>query len=270
MAELMAEGVRPSEMAALYRAHAHGLALELELARRKIPYRLRSGSRFAEQGHVKDAVAWLRLQVDARDALAWSRAARQLPGVGSRSAARIAEAGRALGLDAVDDRALALSLPASARAALGSLRSLLPALRQGRPEPLLSALPEPDDEAEREDRRALLRLAAAAPSTAALVDALALHGEEKSDEAVTLSTVHQAKGLEWRAVFVLSLVEGRFPLPARDEDLEEERRLFYVAVTRARDELYLCRPSREAGVSLTPSRYLLELDGLTDRWSVVS
>jgi DNA helicase-2/ATP-dependent DNA helicase PcrA len=71
-------------------------------------------------------------------------------------------------------------------------------------------------------------------------------------------------------VFVLSLVEGRFPLPARDEDLDEERRLFYVAVTRAKDELYLCRPIREAGVPLTPSRYLLELDGLTDRWSVVS
>src|SRR6185436_15468015 len=119
--------------------------------------------------------------------------------------------------------------------------------------------------------RALARLAAAAPSAAELVASLALQQEEKSGEAVTLSTVHQAKGLQWPSVFVLSLVEGRFPLPARDpEDLDEERRLFYVAVTRAAGELYLCRPRRDGPTPLTPSRYLLELEGLTDRWSVVS
>ena len=70
-------------------------------------------------------------------------------------------------------------------------------------------------------------------------------------------------------MFILSLVEGRFPLPSPG-DLEEERRLFYVAVTRARDQLYLCRPQRENDLVLTPSRFLLELDGLVDRWSVVS
>jgi superfamily I DNA/RNA helicase len=95
--------------------------------------------------------------------------------------------------------------------------------------------------------------------------------DEDPGEAVTLSTVHQAKGLEWNTVFVLSLVENRFPLPAREPaDLEEERRLFYVALTRARDELYLCRPARDGDTVLTPSRFLLALEGLVDRWSVLS
>jgi DNA helicase-2/ATP-dependent DNA helicase PcrA len=275
MAERIAAGVRPGELAALYRTHAHGLELELELARRKLPYRLRSGRRFAEQPHIKDALAWLRLSVDGHDALAWSRVARQLPGVGARSAARIAEAGRLLGLDAAGDRALAAGLPSPARSSLGTLRALTPLLRQGRPEELLAALGErlsTGDEAAEEDLRALARLAAASASTAQLLEALVLHGEDQPGrDAVTLSTVHQAKGLEWQVVFVLSLVEGRFPLPAREPgDLDEERRLFYVAVTRARDELYLLRPSRDARGPLTPSRHLLELDGLVERWSVVS
>jgi DNA helicase-2/ATP-dependent DNA helicase PcrA len=262
MAELIESGLPPSELAALYRAHAHGLELELELGRRGVPYRLRSGARFAEQPHVKDALAWLRLTVDPRDALAWSRVARQLPRVGARFAARIAEAGRLLGLDAVHDRVLAAALP---KGVLRPLQVLAPHLR---PEVLLSSLPPHDegDEAAAEDLRALARLAAAAPSTAQLLDSLTFHPGERDQEAVTLSTVHQAKGLEWKVVFVLSLVEGRFPLP---DEPEEERRLLYVAITRARDELYLCRPCRDARGPLVPSRHLLELEGLTDRWSVI-
>jgi DNA helicase-2/ATP-dependent DNA helicase PcrA len=208
MAELIEGGMPPSQLAALYRTHAHGVTLERELARRRLPYRMRSGSRFTEQPHVRQAIAWLRQQA----------------GTGAR------------------------------------------------PEELLARLEPPDDEAAAEDLRALARLAGASPSTAALLDELTLQGDhEKPGEAVTLSTVHQAKGLEWKVVFVLSLVEGRFPLPARHaEDLDEERRLFYVAVTRAADQLYLCRPHHEGATPLVPSRYLLELDGLVDRWSVVS
>jgi ATP-dependent DNA helicase UvrD/PcrA len=205
MGELIEGGTKPSELAALYRTHAHGLALERELARRRLPYRMRSGSRFAELPHIQEAVAWLRRRPE---------------------------------------------LPPAER---------------------LAELEPPDDEAAAEDLRALARMAAEASSTDRLLDELALHGHENAADAVTLSTVHQAKGLEWKAVFVLSLVEGRFPLPARHpEDLDEERRLFYVAVTRAAEQLYLCRPHHEGETPLTPSRYLLELDGLTDRWSVVS
>ncbi len=276
MAELLAEGRRASELAALYRSHAHGVVLELELARRRVPYRVRSGARFVEQAHVKDLLAWLRLSVAPRDRLAWSRVAKQLDGVGARSAALLAEAGGVLGLDCVDDRALAAALPTVARPALERLRALAPSLSpSARPEVVLQAilhkLPPSETDPPEDDLRALLRLAAAARSTADLLQTLALAPEENSDgERVTLSTVHQAKGLEWPVVFILSLVEGRFPLPPREPaDLDEERRLFYVAVTRARDELYLCRPSRAESGALGPSRFLLELDGLVDRWSVV-
>ena len=105
-----------------------------------------------------------------------------------------------------------------------------------------------------------------------------LSGEESiggpEDEVLTLSSTHQAKGLEWRAVFVIWLAEGRFP-SARAEDIEEERRLFYVAVTRARDRLYLLRPALardryRVDVLLDPSRFLSELpDDVSERIVVV-
>lgn len=97
--------------------------------------------------------------------------------------------------------------------------------------------------------------------------------EEGERERVTLSTIHQAKGLEWRAVFVIWLAEGRFPSP-RAEDMEEERRLFYVACTRAKDELVLCYPlvARDryrVDVLMTPSRFVAELpEHSTQRWLV--
>ena len=99
-------------------------------------------------------------------------------------------------------------------------------------------------------------------------------GEE--DEKVILSTIHQAKGLEWRAVFVIWCAEGRFPNPKAVEEgeTEEERRLFYVASTRAMDELYLCYPmlvfDRQVGhVILKPSRFIAELEsGHYEEWQI--
>jgi DNA helicase-2/ATP-dependent DNA helicase PcrA len=106
-----------------------------------------------------------------------------------------------------------------------------------------------------------------------------LSGEDSvggpTDEVLTLSTTHQAKGLEWRAVFVLWLAEGRFP-STRSEDMEEERRLFYVAVTRARERLYLARPELardryRVDVLLDPSMFLSELpEGVMDRIAVAT
>jgi DNA helicase-2/ATP-dependent DNA helicase PcrA len=103
-------------------------------------------------------------------------------------------------------------------------------------------------------------------------------GEEEDDDYLILSTIHQAKGLEWPAVFVIGLIEGQFPHSKslnRDEDLEEERRLFYVAVTRAKDELYLTYPQTSfygsgMGRTLTgPSRFVLELPRTTyEPWQV--
>jgi len=99
---------------------------------------------------------------------------------------------------------------------------------------------------------------------------------DRDEERVILSTIHQAKGLEWKVVFIIWCAEGRFPNPKAIEDggLEEERRLFYVAATRAMDELYLCYPmlvfDRQVGhVILKPSRFISELSGSHyDEWQI--
>jgi DNA helicase-2/ATP-dependent DNA helicase PcrA len=103
-----------------------------------------------------------------------------------------------------------------------------------------------------------------------------IEGEEKEDEACVLSTVHQAKGLEWKAVFVVWLADGRFPSYlsfGKEEEMEEERRLFYVAITRAKDELYLTYPivytGYEGQVLMKTSRYLEELPPhLYETWEI--
>ena len=104
---------------------------------------------------------------------------------------------------------------------------------------------------------------------------------EPDDEKVTLSSIHQAKGLEWKAVFLIWLVDGQFPngriLDADDQNmLEEERRLFYVALTRAKDELYLTYPvinhqARDGDIMMRPSRFLTDLPkDLVEEWKVRS
>jgi DNA helicase II / ATP-dependent DNA helicase PcrA len=111
------------------------------------------------------------------------------------------------------------------------------------------------------------------------LDARPFLGSEPSDDELVLSTIHQAKGLEWPVCFVLGLVDGRFPSSQsvrNPRELEEERRLFYVAATRAADELYLCYPTIEDGCDgpcrlLRPSRFLVELDRsppVFDRWQI--
>ncbi len=111
------------------------------------------------------------------------------------------------------------------------------------------------------------------------ISAEAVGPKETPDDPLILTTIHQAKGLEWPVCFVLWLAEGRFPMPQalkQPRDLEEERRLFYVATTRAADELYLCYPTLEEGRDgpsrmLRASRFLTEIDHLPavfERWEI--
>jgi len=301
--ELRDEGIPLGEMAVLYRAHGHALELQLELGRRGIPYVVRAGVRFFEQAHIKDVVSHLRVLQNPADELAFKRCARLWPGVGGAAAqdlwARITVhpdplhaflagswkegfARRALA-GAEQCRALFASLDEAGRTAPGELISRV--LEGG----YRAQLEERFAAADRreEDLEHLSEYAGRYPDLGAFLSELSLlgelHGEdavdgEPPDELLVLSTVHQAKGLEWRAVFVIGAVDGQFPLAhavrtAAEE--EEERRLFYVALTRAKDELYVCYPltssSGERGRSLRQaSRFLTELpDGPSapfDRW----
>lgn len=286
--ELIDEGVPLAEIGVLYRNHSHSLELEVELARRSIPYEVRSGLRFFEQRHVKDVLAHLRFLANPRDEVAFFRMAKLRPRLGQRLVARVWEAFRAaadplasfLGLDPE-----ALGLPRAAAHSLGELQQLVRKLGQLRPRPgemireVLAAgyrdyvRSQLDNAASRlDDLEQLAIFADGYDSLEVFLDEVTLMNElsgedvaafEGERERVTLSTVHQAKGLEWRAVFVIWLAEGRFPT-ARADDLEEERRLFYVACTRAKDELYLCYPlvARDryrVDIITEPSRFLTEL-----------
>ena len=286
--ELHEEGFDLEDMAVLYRNHAHSLDLQVELTRRNIPYRVRSGLRFFEHRHVKDVLAHLRYVDNPRDEVAFARLIKLRDGFGPRLAARVW--GHMAGSDGLQ-RFLALTpeslgLPRAARASLAALQELLVEIstpeQLGQPGEVIRAVVESfygswarahleNAGARLEDLEQLALFADGHPDVNTFLSEVTLlndlSGEDAvagpPDEMVTLSTVHQAKGIEWRAVFIMWLAEGRFP-SFRMDDEEEERRLFYVAATRARDRLFLVRPTiardrYRVDTILDPSRFVSEL-----------
>src|SRR5713101_7233563 len=304
--ELRDEDVDLAEIVVLYRAHYHAIELQLELSRRGIPYQITSGVRFFEQAHIKDVTAFIRFVANPRDEVAFKRMVKLLPGIGNRSGENPWNAWEKLldergGISSWGERLLAMNVSAKSRKSWTQLAHTLdeiaPAGRPNPPSEMITLVVEAiyDDyakmnftnyELRRED---LDQLAAFARqfkdvheflSQLALisnVDAEAAPNQNTDKEAVNLSTVHQAKGLEFHTVFVIWLTDGMFPssrsLDTRDA-LEEERRLFYVAITRARDELYLTLPHmRLSGgygdVFQRPSRFLQEIPNrLVEDWQV--
>ncbi|NVJ05172.1 ATP-dependent helicase [Myxococcus sp. AM001] len=299
--ELREQGLSLEAMAVLYRAHNHSLELQLELTRRGLPFRVRSGVRFFEQSHIKDVLAHLRLVNNPGDELAFKRVIRRVPGVGPATAEHLWTALRALpegtplaeGLAHADVRA---HLPRKARQGFHAFGDLMGRLTRPEAPPSPGRLIEDvlaggyadvlraefsEEEHREDDVRQLAEFAGRFEDVARFLSEIALVSEFAAGEALregapeaclTLSTVHQAKGLEWRAVFVLWLADGRFPLSLATrlpEEEEEERRLFYVALTRARDTLALVYPQsvlpRDGErILLRPSRFLQELPGGED------
>src|SRR5256714_331549 len=304
--ELRDEDVDLNEIAVLYRAHYHALELQLELSRRGIPYQITSGIRFFEQAHIKDVISFIRFVANPRDEVAFKRMVKLLPGIGNRSAENLWNAwDKALNergeITSWSERLLAMSVSAKSKKHWTQLAHTLDEIAPGgQPNPpseMITSVVEAiyDDyakvnftnyELRREDLNQLAAFARQFKdlneflSQLALisnVDAEASLNQSADREAVNLSTVHQAKGLEFHTVFVIWLTDGMFPssrsLDTRDA-LEEERRLFYVAITRARDELYLTYPHmRLSGgygdVFQRPSRFLQEIpNALVEDWEV--
>ncbi|NUN47313.1 MAG: ATP-dependent helicase [Candidatus Brocadiae bacterium] len=285
---LAAGGLPPDDIAVLYRSHFLSMELQMELARRKIPFEVRSGMRFFEQAHVKDATSYLRIDTNPKDELAWKRVLRLLPGVGKVTADRV-WAGVCASADPVGDLAEGrVGVPKGSVAAIRDLGRALATVRSQRDNPCgqLEAVlacgyeqhlqdTYENAHARVQDLRTLASYATRFPGTGEFLSELALvSGGAEGDVArdgtpekkIVLSTVHQAKGLEWAAVFVIWLVDGRFPdqRALGEGGEEEERRLFYVAATRARVHLELCLPvmAREGaygGVIQRQSRFLEEL-----------
>jgi len=298
------EGEKLSDVAVLYRAHYQALELQIELTRRGIPYEIRSGTRFFEQRHVKDVLAFLRIVVNPKDELSFKRALKLFPRIGEKSAAAVWEAigSRPDPLEAFRNLdARGLPLGRGGEAALRPFRSLLARLDA----PPLSAKPSeairtvvedvyrdfarahfPNGNARLDDLEQFAQFAQGYDSLRTFLEEVTLFNElsgedvvpgDPDDDRVILSSVHQAKGLEWSRVIVMSLSEGRFPsyrAAATPEGLEEERRLFYVAVTRAKNEVALVYPmlARDrygVDVILEPSRFIAELpDSVYERWTI--
>jgi DNA helicase-2/ATP-dependent DNA helicase PcrA len=306
--QLRDEGIELGEIAVLYRAHAHRLAVETTLLRYDIPYEVRGGLRFFEQAHIKDVVAHLRLMHNPRDEVAFRRVALLQAGIGNATAERI---WRKVGARSADAGALveALAGPEVLAILSGKAKAGWPAFvetlrevraAEGEPEVAIRGILQSwyqdyvaakfdNFESRVEDLEQLAIFAAQYDSLSGLLEELLLLGElygqdvggraaaADDDSSVVLSTIHQAKGLEWHAVFIIHLLEGFFPSPrALDEPggEEEERRIFYVAMTRARDELYLSYPIIRPGgygsaVVQQPSRFLQELpEELMETWQL--
>ncbi|MGH9344689.1 MAG: ATP-dependent helicase, partial [Terriglobia bacterium] len=266
--ELREDGVELGEIAVLFRSSFHSFDLELELRRRDIPFIKRGGFKFIETAHIKDVLAHLRVIANPADAVSWLRVLRLIPGIGSRRAERLIEE-----LIKVPEPETTLISNAAkiakapSAAACARVGALLSGLRSGQapPSQQLGAVLEyylplmreayPDDYPKRErdlehfhnlttryrSLAAMLADTALEPPNDSIGDVLAVTPEEGY---VTLSTIHSAKGLEWRAVFLIWAADGRFPGPMSvgADEIEEERRLMYVASTRARDELYISYP----------------------------
>jgi len=296
--ELREEGVPLGAIAVLFRSSFHAFDMELELNRRRIPYVKYGGFKFMEAAHVKDVVAHLRILDNPRDEPSWTRVLTLLPGVGEATAHRIVAS--MAGADAIGLRAA--KVQKRARAGLQRLADLLDRLRNTFPGPAqaveeLIEYYEPylrekyDDHPRRQIELAQVAVLAARHSTLRqLLDDFAIEppdraidkgvpASDQDDESrLILSTIHSAKGLEWDAVFVLWTVDGRFPTfqsMERDEELEEERRLLYVATTRARQELTLCYPvgtwDRMGRYLVSPSLFVRELPAdILEPWRATS
>ena len=304
--ELRDEDVDLNQIAVLYRAHYHALELQLELSRRGIPYQITSGVRFFEQAHIKDVISFVRFVANPRDEVAFKRMVKLLPGIGNRSAENLWNAwDKSLNergeITSFSERLLAMSVSAKSKKHwtqfAHTLDEIAPGGQPNPPSEMITSVVEAiyDDyakvnftnyELRREDLNQLAAFARQFKdvneflSQLALisnVDAEAAPNQTGDKEAVNLSTVHQAKGLEFHTVFVIWLTDGMFPssrsIDTR-EALEEERRLFYVAITRAKDELYLTYPHMRltggyGDVFQRPSRFLKEIPNkLVEDWQI--
>ncbi len=297
--ELHQRGTPLSQMAVLYRAHYHSMELQMELTRRRIPYEVRSGLRFFEQAHIKDVSAYLKILSNPRDELAWKRVLQLYPRIGKATAEKIYRLVSSAGSDprgALEAQEISAKIPSGVRESWRSFKATLAKLQDPQIQSDPSAVIEivlnegylsylqarySNFESRLDDLRQFGSFARQYASPEEFLSELALlstiEGEEQPDSwglqdgTVKLSSVHQAKGLEWSVVFILWLVEGKFPsyrslTESGGEGEEEERRLFYVAVTRAKDQLFLCypqiAPDRGGRVMIqSPSRFLTELSG---------
>jgi DNA helicase-2/ATP-dependent DNA helicase PcrA len=288
---LRQEGTPLRRMAVLFRAGFHSFDLEIELVRQGLPFLKFGGFKFMESAHIKDLLAHLRVVANPRDTMSWTRLLLLVPGVGRQSARKFqAQIKDGFTLST----AVELLKKQRPQAGLRPLTDLLTGLQ----EPgqsllarlnLVLAYYEPllqqryDDFPKRlKDLEHLMTITARYRELHSFLNDLSLDPPASmvdistpSHDYLSLSTIHSAKGLEWDAVFIIWAADGRFPTfysQGREEELEEERRLMYVAATRARHHLTIIFPhlsyNRQLGTTFNaPSRFIADLpQSLLEPW----
>ena len=285
--ELHEEGIALGDIAVLFRSSFHSFDLEIELAKANIPFQKFGGMKFIETAHIKDVLAFLRIAANPKDVVSWYRVLLLHEGIGPKTAQRIMDelATARLTIKANPD-----SQQAFKNEKLHGLFSLLYEIHTSKalPSEKLQQVLEYyypifttiyDDYNKRnkdleifqnisgnyKSLDILLADMAIEPIIDSVID---IEAPTKETEFLTLSTIHSAKGLEWHSVFVIHAVDGYFPSSRSAETtelLEEERRLMYVSVTRAKQNLFITFPmnlfDRQAGVTLSkPSRFISELN----------
>lgn len=276
------------QIAILYRSHYQSMELQMEFQRRGIPFEVRSGLKFFEQAHIKDVLSFLKVLVNPHDEISWKRIVKLVPGIGNVTAGKIWNRIQAAEKPVDLLSGAAGLVPKKAAEGFNRFVDILRELGAGKYHAAPSEAIDyvlrhgyedhlynnyPNAEMRVEDIEQMMRFAFRYDSLEMFLADMTLQGvadaeaegAENIGGRVVLSTVHQAKGLEWDVVFLVGMNDGKFPSAKslRNNDEEEERRLFYVGVTRARELLYLCYTVLSDDWSSTgmirPSRFISEL-----------
>ena len=301
--ELRDEGVPLREIAVLFRAHYQSVEVEMELIKRDIPYVIRGGVKFFEQAHIKDVLSYIKILVNPLDELAWIRALTLHPGIGTSYAGKIFDEFAKKGaLSDIIKPKFDDFLPVKARAGFRHFRKAIESINDKEllktPDELVRRIIESgyelyvqthfENAKDRiDDLHELVNFAHQYKNVNTLLHDITLRESFKGEtikesrspqeEFLVLSTIHQAKGLEWNSVFLIGLCEGQFPHSKSIDNLaqlEEERRLFHVSATRAKNDLYLIHPltryDYQMGTVISrKSLFLLELDqSVYQKWNI--
>ncbi|MFZ5949726.1 MAG: ATP-dependent helicase, partial [Candidatus Rifleibacteriota bacterium] len=296
--ELREQGISLNQMAVLFRSSFHAYQLELELKRRNIPYVKWGGFKFLESGHLKDVIAHMRVVQNPQDQVSWLRILLLIEGIGTQSATEIFNTIKNQ-LDPFDFSACKIRPKAKEGLInLGNFLKRALELANEKPSRILDLAAEYyfpimkrhfDDYPRRmKDIDALAVICSRFTGLGEFLAEMALEpprdasdsnlsGKDNDDEQLILSTIHSAKGLEWHSVFIIQALEGRFPsftAIKAGENLEEERRLMYVAMTRAEENLAIVHPKTvwdpaTGGLLFQPSRFIGEIgEENLEKWEI--
>ena len=265
------EGLDYKDIAVLYRSHSLSMVLQQKLDSKGIPYRILSGLRFIETAHIKDILAFLKVLNNPLDKISWNRILKLFPGIGNKTASKIYEEIET-GIGKSPERGqgeendnISNILKETEINKFKTPLELLTKLfdnKESSPDELIdtiykdfyqeySFLTYADSKSRNMDIERFSEIASRYDSVSAFIEDLTLSEEigvipasrDKDENKLTLTTIHGAKGLEWKVVILISVNPGDFPngLAIKEQKLDEEERLFYVAITRAKNELYILK-----------------------------